>query len=211
MLKQIASGNGEKWFTQISWKITTVFLLTFLFPECSTFNPKNGQSSLIILQLTLTKDEVLLDELAEAKFQKVTIRKGESVFEFSENIGNYYYFQNVKEGQYEVYDAVHLLNRGATEFAFASTKQLTKIEVPFDSETISKTRLDLEPGSVSFMGTIHVIADFKFREDPTIKVKFSKSLEDEREALDTLYKNFPRSGWGQKAKSRLKLLNSISP
>ncbi|WP_246052289.1 hypothetical protein [Leptospira idonii] len=188
-----------------------LWILFLLFPDCSTFGPRNAQSSLIIVQMTLQKDELLLDELIDPRFQKVTLRKGDSVYEYSENTENYYYFQNLKEGQYEIYDAIHLLNRGASDFAYGSTKQPAKIDIDFDRKDIDVSRLNLEPGTVTFLGTFHVKVNFKFQEEPEIKVRFSKTMEEERAAFEHLYKNYPRNGWGQKAKNRLKFINSVSP
>jgi hypothetical protein len=180
-----------------------------LLPECSTFGPRNEQSSLIILQMTLQKDELLLDEFVDPRFQKVTLRKGDSTYEYSENSEHYYYFQNLKDGQYEIYDAVHLLNRGASDVSYGSTKQPDKIDIDFDKKEIEPTRLNLEPGSVVFMGTFHIKVNFKFQGEPEIIVKFSKTVEQERAAFDHLYKNYPRNGWGQKAKARSKFIQSI--
>lgn len=191
-------------------KFLILFLITYLFPECSSFGPKNAQSSLIIVHMTIVKDEMVLDELIDPRFQKVTLKKGEKSFEYNESSEHYYYFQNLKEGQYEIYDAVHLLNRGASDFAFGSTKQPTKIDIDFDRSEIEKSRIDLQPGTVVFMGSFHVIVDFKFQEEPKITIRYSKSNEEELAAMDHLYKNFPRTGWGQKAKNRIKLLSSFS-
>ncbi|MGE8721037.1 hypothetical protein ACO2KH_08745 [Leptospira terpstrae] len=191
-------------------KFLILFLITYLFPECSSFGPKNAQSSLIIVHMTIVKDEMVLDELIDPRFQKVTLKKGEKSFEYNESSEHYYYFQNLKEGQYEIYDAVHLLNRGASDFAFGSTKQPTKIDIDFDRSEIEKSRIDLQPGTVVFMGSFHVIVDFKFQEEPKITIRYSKSNEEELAAMDHLYKNFPRTGWGQKAKNRIKLLSSFA-
>ncbi len=103
-------------------KFLILSVLFALFPECSSFSPRNAQSSLIIVQMTIVKDEMLVDELMDPRFQKVTLRKGESVIQFNENSEHYYYFQNLKEGQYEIFDAIHLLNRGASDFSYGSTK-----------------------------------------------------------------------------------------
>lgn len=191
-------------------KFLILFLITYLFPECSSFGPKNAQSSLIIVHMTIVKDEMVLDELIDPRFQKVTLKKGEKSFEYNESSEHYYYFQNLKEGQYEIYDAVHLLNRGASDFAFGSTKQPTKIDIDFNRSEIEKSRIDLQPGTVVFMGSFHVIVDFKFQEEPKITIRYSKSNEEELAAMDHLYKNFPRTGWGQKAKNRIKLLSSFA-
>lgn len=199
----------ERFTKGIFRKFLILFVLFTLFPECSTFSPKNAQSSLIIVQMTIVKDEMLIDELMDPRFQKVTLRKGDSLFEFKENSEHYYYFQNLKEGQYEIFDAVHLLNRGASDFAFGSTKQPAKISLEFDKKDIDSSRIDLEPSTVVFMGSFHVHVDFKFKNEPEIKIRFSKSNEEERAAMEHLYKNYPRSGWGQKAKNRLKLLTSF--
>ncbi|BDA80537.1 hypothetical protein LPTSP3_g34670 [Leptospira kobayashii] len=188
-----------------------LFVLFLLFPECSTFGPRNAQSSLIIVQMTLQKDELLLDELIDPRFQKVTLRKGDFVYEYSENSEHYYYFQNLKEGQYEIYDAVHLLNRGASDFPYGSTKQPSKIDIDFDKKEIESSRLNLEPGTVVFLGTFHVRVTFKFQDEPVITIRQSKTVEEERLALEHLYKNYPRNAWGQKAKARLKFLNSFAP
>ncbi|EMY62607.1 hypothetical protein [Leptospira terpstrae] len=191
-------------------KFLILFLITYLFPDCSSFGPKNAQSSLIIVHMTIVKDEMVLDELIDPRFQKVTLKKGEKSFEYNESSEHYYYFQNLKEGQYEIYDAVHLLNRGASDFSFGSTKQPTKIDIDFDRSEIEKSRIDLQPGTVVFMGSFHVIVDFKFQEEPKITIRYSKSNEEELAAMDHLYKNFPRTGWGQKAKNRIKLLSSFA-
>ncbi|TGM87424.1 hypothetical protein EHQ99_02705 [Leptospira bouyouniensis] len=203
----------SKWESMTSGifrKLLILFLVTYLFPECSSFGPKNSQSSLIIVHMTIVKDEMILDELIDPRFQKVSLRKGDKSIEYSESSEHYYYFQNLKEGQYEIYDAIHLLNRGASDFAFSSTKQPNKIDIDFDLEDIRKSRVDLQPGTVVFMGSFHVTVDFKFQEEPKIKVRFSKTNEEELAAMDHLHKNFPRSGWGQKAKSRVKLLSSFA-
>ncbi|WP_342353526.1 hypothetical protein [Leptospira bouyouniensis] len=203
----------SKWESMTSGifrKLLILFLVTYLFPECSSFGPKNSQSSLIIVHMTIVKDEMILDELIDPRFQKVSLRKGDKSIEYSESSEHYYYFQNLKEGQYEIYDAIHLLNRGASDFAFSSTKQPNKIDIDFDLEDIRKSRIDLQPGTVVFMGSFHVTVDFKFQEEPKIKVRFSKTNEEELAAMDHLHKNFPRSGWGQKAKSRVKLLSSFA-
>ncbi|WP_425256017.1 hypothetical protein [Leptospira yanagawae] len=191
-------------------KILILLLVSYLFPECSSFGPKNSQSSLIIVHMTIVKDEMILDELIDPRFQKVTLRKGEKSIEYSESSGHYYYFQNLKEGQYEIFDAIHLLNRGASDFAFGSTKQPNKIDIDFDLDDIRKSRIDLLPGTVVFMGSFHVTVDFKFQEEPKITVRYSKTNEEELAAMDHLYKNYPRSGWGQKAKNRVKLLSSFT-
>lgn len=208
--KQIS--KWEKFTSGVFRKFLILFLITYLFPECSSFGPKNSQSSLIIVQMTIVKDEMILDELIDPRFQKVTLRKGENTIEYSESSSQYYYFQNLKEGQYEIDDAVHLLNRGASDFAFSSTKQPNKIDVDFEREEIQKSRVDLQPGTIVFMGSFLVTADFKFKSEPKITVRYSKTNEEELAAMDHLYKNFPRSGWGQKAKNRVKLLsNFIQP
>lgn len=191
-------------------KFLILFLVTYLFPECSSFGPKNSQSSLIIVNMTIVKDEMILDELIDPRFQKVTLRKGENTIEYSESSGHYYYFQNLKEGQYEIFDAIHLLNRGASDFAFGSTKQPNKIDIDFDLDDIRKSRVDLQPGTVVFLGTFHVSVDFKFQEEPKITVRYSKTNEEELAAMDHLYKNYPRTGWGQKAKNRVKLLSTFT-
>lgn len=190
-------------------KFLILFVLFALFPECSSFSPRNAQSSLIILHMTIVKDEMLVDELTDPRFQKVTLRKGESLIQFSENSEHYYYFQNLKEGQYEIFDAIHLLNRGASDFSYGSTKQPNKIDIDFDRKEIESSRVNLEPGSVVFMGSIAVTVNFKFKNEPEILVRYSKTNEEEIAAMDHLYKNYPRSGWGQKAKNRLKLLTSF--
>ncbi|TGM55906.1 hypothetical protein EHQ91_13530 [Leptospira biflexa] len=203
----------SKWETMTSGifrKFLILLFVTYLFPECSSFGPKNSQSSLIIIQMTIVKDEMILDELIDPRFQKVTLRKGEKSIEYSESSGHYYYFQNLKEGQYEVYDAIHLLNRGASDFTFSSTKQPNKIDIDFDIDTVRKSRVDLQPGTVIFMGSFHVTVDFKFQEEPKITIRYSKTNEEELAAMDHLHKNFPRSGWGQKAKNRVKLLSSFA-
>ncbi|PJZ84387.1 hypothetical protein [Leptospira harrisiae] len=200
----------EKITSGIFRKVLILFLITYLFPECSSFGPKNAQSSLIILHMTIVKDEMVLDELIDPRFQKVTLRKGDKSFEYNESSEHYYYFQNLKEGQYEIYDAVHLLNRGASDFAFGSTKQPTKIDIDFDRADIEKSRVDLQPGTVVFMGSFHVTVDFKFQEEPKIAIRYSKSNEEELAAMEHLYKNYPRTGWGQKAKNRVKLLSSFA-
>lgn len=191
-------------------KFLILFLVTYLFPECTSFGPKNSQSSLIIVNMTIVKDEMILDELIDPRFQKVTLRKGEKTIEYNESSGHYYYFQNLKEGQYEIFDAIHLLNRGASDFAFSSTKQPNKIDIDFDLDEIRKSRVDLQPGTVVFMGTFHVSVDFKFQEEPKITVRYSKTNEEELAAMDHLYKNYPRTGWGQKAKNRVKLLSTFT-
>lgn len=109
-----------------------------------------------------------------------------------------------------MYDAIHLLNRGASDFAFSSTKQPNKIDIDFDIDTVRKSRVDLQPGTVIFMGSFHVTVDFKFQEEPKITIRYSKTNEEELAAMDHLHKNFPRSGWGQKAKNRVKLLSSFA-
>ncbi|MCU0824454.1 MAG: hypothetical protein MUF77_07405 [Leptospira sp.] len=190
-------------------KFLILFVLFALFPECSSFSPRNAQSSLIILHMTIVKDEMLVDELTDPRFQKVTLRTGESLIQFSENSEHYYYFQNLKEGQYEIFDAIHLLNRGASDFSYGSTKQPNKIDIDFDRKEIESSRVNLEPGSVVFMGSIAVTVNFKFKNEPEILVRYSKTNEEEIAAMDHLYKNYPRSGWGQKAKNRLKLLTSF--
>ncbi|TGL60369.1 hypothetical protein EHQ58_07700 [Leptospira ognonensis] len=190
-------------------KALILFLVSLLLPECSSFGPKNESSSLIILQVNLVKDELLLDEFVDPRLQKVTLRKGDSTYEYSENSEHYYYFQNLKDGQYEIYDAVHLLNRGGSDTASGSTKQPDKIDIDFDKKAIEATRLNLEPGSVVFMGTFNIKVNFKFQGEPEITVNFSKTVEQEKAAFEHLYKNFPRNGWGQKAKSRAKFIQSI--
>lgn len=200
----------EKITSGIFRKLMILFLITYLFPECSSFGPKNAQSSLIIAHMTIVKDEMVLDELIDPRFQKVTLKKGDKTFEYNESSEHYYYFQNLKEGQYEIHDAVHLLNRGASDFAFGSTKQPTKIDIDFDRKDIEKSRVDLQPGTVVFLGSFHVTVDFKFQEEPKITIRYSKSNEEELAAMDHLYKNFPRTGWGQKAKNRIKLLSSFA-
>jgi hypothetical protein len=159
--------------------------------------------------MSLQKDELLLDEFVDPRFQKVTLRKGDSTYEYSENSDHYYYFQNLKDGQYEIYDAVHLLNRGASDFPYGSTKQPEKIDIDFDKKEIDLTKITLEPGSVVFMGTFNIKVNLKFKGDPEIIVKFSKTVEEERAAIDYLYKNYPRNGWGQKAKQKSKLFQSL--
>ncbi|TGL65605.1 hypothetical protein [Leptospira jelokensis] len=200
----------EKITSGVFRKILILLFVTYLFPECSSFGPKNSQSSLIIVHMTIVKDEMILDELIDPRFQKVTLRKGEKSIEYSESSGHYYYFQNLKEGQYEIFDAIHLLNRGASDFAFGSTKQPNKIDIDFELDDIRKSRIDLLPGTVVFMGSFHVTVDFKFQEEPKITVRYSKTNEEELAAMDHLYKNYPRSGWGQKAKNRVKLLSSFA-
>ncbi len=190
-------------------KLGILFCVSLLLPDCSTFGPKNESSSLIIIQMNLQKDELLLDEFVDPRFQKVTLRKGDSTYEYSENSAHYYYFQNLKDGQYEIYDAVHLLNRGGSDIAVESTKQLDKIDIDFEKKDIEATRINLQPGSVVFMGTFHINVNFKFQNDPEIKVIFTKTAEQERAAFEYLYKNYPKNGWGQKAKSRAKFLESI--
>ncbi|GBF43568.1 hypothetical protein LPTSP2_28700 [Leptospira ellinghausenii] len=204
------TSKWESFSSGIFRKFLILLLVTYLFPECSSFGPKNSQSSLIIVHMTIVKDEMILDELIDPRFQKVTLRKGEKSIEYSESSEHYYYFQNLKEGQYEIFDAVHLLNRGASDFAFSSTKQANKIDIDFDPEEIRKSRVDLQPGTVVFMGSFHVTVDFKFQEEPKISVRYSKTNEEELAAMDHLYKNYPRSGWGQKAKNRVKLLSSFT-
>jgi hypothetical protein len=199
----------KKAINSLMMKAMILFLVSLLLPECSTFGPRNAQSSLIIIQMNLQKDELLLDEFVDPRFQKVTLRKGDSVYEYSENSEHYYYFQNLKPGQYEIYDAVHLLNRGASDFPSGSTKQPMKINIDFDKKEIDSTRLNLEPGTVVFMGTFNVRVNFKFQGEPEIIVKYSKSIEEEQAAFDHLYKNYPRNGWGQKAKARAKFMQSI--
>ncbi|MCZ8343120.1 MAG: hypothetical protein O9301_08820 [Leptospira sp.] len=159
--------------------------------------------------MTIVKDEMLVDELMDPRFQKVTLRKGESVIQFNENSESYYYFQNLKEGQYEIFDAIHLLNRGASDFSYGSTKQPNKIDIGFEKKEIESSRINLEPSSVVFMGSFAVTVSFKFKNEPEILVRYSKTNEDEIAAMEHLYKNYPRSGWGQKAKNRLKLLTSF--
>lgn len=183
--------------------VSLIFLISLL-PDCSTFNARNAQSSLIIIQFTLQKDELLLDEFLDPRFQKVTLQKGDQTFEYNENSENYYYFQNLKEGGYEIADAVHLLNRGATDFAFGSTKQPPKIDIDFDRKLIETSRVNLDPATIVFMGTFNVRVNFKFQEENQVIVRFSKTPEEEKAALEHLYKNFPRSSWGQKAKAKLK-------
>ena len=192
MKLRITTEDLKNFINSIGRKSLILFFAMLLLPECSTFGPKNAQSSLIIVQMTLQKDELLLDEFLDPRFQKVTLRKGDSTYEYSENSEHYYYFQNLKEGQYEIYDAVHLLNRGASDFSYGSTKQASKVDIDFDKKDIESSRLNLEPGTVVFMGTIHVRVNFKFQGEPEIKIKFSKTIEEESAAFDYLYKNYPK-------------------
>jgi len=191
------------------YPILSLFLLIVSLPDCNSFNPRNAQSSLIIVHLTLQKDEVFLDEFTDPRFQKVTLQKGDLNFEFSENSENYYFFQNLKEGSYEIYDAVHLLNRGSSDFAFSSTKLDQKIDVDFEPNQVRESRVNLGPGQIIFMGTFNVKAVFSIKEETVVTVNFSKSPDEEKAAYEHLYKNFPRSDWGQKAKSKLKSMGAL--
>jgi hypothetical protein len=201
--------NLQNLINSILRKCLIIFFVFLLLPDCSTFGPRNESSSLIIIQMNLQKDELMLDEFVDPRFQKVTLRKGDSTYEYSENSNHYYYFQNLKDGQYEVYDAVHLLNRGGSDIATGSTKQPDKIDIDFEKKDIESTRINLEPGNVVFMGTFNIRVNFKFQGEPEITVKFSKTFEQEKAAFEHLYKNYPRNGWGQKAKERAKFIQSL--
>lgn len=61
----------EKFTSGVFRKFLILFLITYLFPECSSFGPKNAQSSLIIVHMTIVKNEMILDELIDPRFQKV--------------------------------------------------------------------------------------------------------------------------------------------
>ncbi len=91
----------------------------------------------------------------------------------------------------------------------ALPKQPNKIDIGFERKEIESSRINLEPSSVVFMGSFAVTVNFKFKNEPEILVRYSKTNEEEIAAMEHLYKNYPRSGWGQKAKNRLKLLTSF--
>jgi hypothetical protein len=164
---------------------------------------------MIIVSATLEKDEPLLDEFFDPKFDRVTLRKGEMELVPSESSGHYYYFQNLKPGQYEIGELVHFLlkGNGGNFQGHASNKK--SIQPTFSPEERLKTLVDLEPGSVVFLGEIQVRAQIRYTEPTIVESKFTKSVSAERRAMEYLMRNFPRSGWAELAKSRLSTLQSI--
>lgn len=177
--------------------------------SCYSFNPKSAQSSMIILSAILEKDEPIINEFWEAKFDNVTIRKGDSSISYSEKSDHYFYFTNLTPGQYELGELTHLIQKGNGGNSFASSKSLSSIKPPLTREDRKLTYVNLEPGSVVFMGEIYVKADLKLKGDIEIQAKLNKEISAEKRAIDYFLKNFPRSGWADLLKERKKNLSTI--
>ncbi len=191
-------------------QIVFALFLISTFVGCFTFNPRNSQRSLIIVSATLEKDEPIVDELFQSHFHNVTLKSGEKEISYTKKSGHYYYFQNLTAGQYELGSLVHYLNRGIAGNPQINRDGLLTLEPPLTQEDRLKTLVNLEPGSVLFLGEIQVKAMIRTREPIQIQATYSKSPEAERRALNHLIRNYPRSGWAELAKDRLKALGTIS-
>lgn len=194
-----------------SYKHYLLYLLLGVFClGCYSFNPKSAQSSMIILSAILEKDEPIINEFWDAKFDNVTLRKGDVSISYSEKSDHYFYFSNLTPGQYELGELIHLIQKGNGGNAFASTKSLSSIKPPLTREDRMLTYVNLEPGSVVFMGEVYVKADLKLKGDIEIKAKLNKDISAEKRAIDYFLKNFPRSGWAELLKERKKNLSTIT-
>lgn len=193
------------------WSVYLVLIGLSLFgSSCFTFNPKGSQSSLIILAVTLEKDEPFINEWVEPTFHKVTLFKGEKEISYSRQSGHYYYFQNLSPGQYEIGNVIHLLHKGTGGHGMGNADRPQTIELPFTIEDRLETIVDLEPGALVFMGEIQVKSNITVREPIDTIARFSKSLAAEKRALNHLVRNHSRSGWAALAKERLASLNILS-
>lgn len=188
--------------------ITTIVCISFL-TGCYTFNPRSDQMSLIIVSAILEKEEPILDELFQPYFHKVTLRKGEMEMIYSKNSSHYFYFQNLSPGQYELGTVVHYLNRGMGGQMHANQSVPQVIEPPLTKEDRLLTLVNVEPGSVHFLGELLVKVKIQNKEPIQLEGRWNKSVEAERRALNHLIRNFPRSGWSEFAKDRLTLLNQL--
>jgi hypothetical protein len=191
-------------------KYLSIAIIFFSVSACFTFNPRSSRLSLIIVSATLEKDEPLVNELIDPGFDKVTLFRGEKEITYSEKSGHFYYFQNLPPGQYELGNLIHLLNKGNAGHPIANNHMPQKIEPPLTRDDRMKTIVNVEPGSIHFLGEVQVKANITVKNPVDISASFSKSIEAEKRAMNHLMRNYPRSGWAELAKDRLKSLNVIN-
>lgn len=191
-------------------KVGLLLVLVLAIQGCFTFNPSGSRSSLIIVSVMLDKDESLVNEIVEPVFDKVSLYRGNREIIYSKRSGHYYYFQNLLPGQYELGEMVHLIQKGNAGNSFANRDVPNSIRPPLTREDRLKTLVNLEPGSVVFLGEVQVNAVFRVKEDPVITGSFRRSISAEKRAMNHLMRSFPRSGWAALAKERLKSLNVIN-
>lgn len=184
-----------------------VFMNSF---SCYTINPKNAQSSMIILSAFLEKDEPFINEFIEPQFDRITIRQGDRNISYSEKSGNYFYFSNLSPGQYEIGEMIHLIQKGNGGNSFGNSKSLSSIEPPLTQNDKSSTYINLEPGTVAFMGEVTVFVDLHIKGSMEIRASLNKDITSEKRAIDYFIKNYPRSGWVDLLKERKQSLNAIT-
>jgi hypothetical protein len=191
-------------------KILTAFFVSMNLVSCYSINPKNAQSSMIILSAFLEKDEPFINEFIDPQFDSISIRQGDKKISYSEKSGNYFYFTNLSPGQYEIGEMIHLIQKGNGGNSFANSKSLASIEPPLTQNDKSSTYINLEPGSVAFMGEITVFVDLHIKGSMEIKATLNKDITSEKRAIDYFIKNYPRSGWIEPLKERKLSLNAIT-
>lgn len=197
-------------FTKRLTQLTCLALFTFFINSCFTFNQSGSQSSLIIVSVTLEKDEPFVNEWIEPTFDNVTILKGEREISYSKQAGHYYYFQNLTPGQYEIGNLIHLLNKGNGGNSMVNENMPQSIGLPLTREDRLMTVVDIEPGSIVFLGEIQVKAIIRVKSPMEVYAKLNKSISAEKRAMTYLTRNFPRSSWTALAKDRTNSLNIIS-
>lgn len=191
------------------FKIFGILLLIHSIGGCITLNQKDTASSLIIVSAILEKDEPILDEFIRPVFDVVTIRRGDREISYSERSEHYYYFQNIPSGQYEIGELKHLIQKGMGGNSFSNVSVSKSISPPLTRDDRNMTIIDVEPGSIVFMGEIEVKANIRAFGPTSIDAKFRKTISAETRAIDYLIRNYPRSQWANIAKDRSKTLNVI--
>jgi hypothetical protein len=197
-------------FTRKLTKLTILVFFVFFINSCFTFNQSGSQSSLVIVSVTLEKDEPFINEWMEPTFDNVTIFKGDREISYSKQSGHYYYFQNLTPGQYEIGNLVHLFNKGNGGNSMANDYMPQTIGLPLTREDRLMTVVDIEPGSIVFLGEIQVKTVFRVKSPMEVFAKLNKSISAEKRAMSYLTRNFPRSSWAALAKDRSDSLNIIS-
>ncbi|WCL49775.1 hypothetical protein [Leptospira sp. GIMC2001] len=189
--------------------LASIFSIILFCFGCSTLSQKDTTSSLIIVSAILEKNEPLVNELIRPVFEVVTIRRGDREISFSERSDHYYYFQNVPAGQYEIGELKHLLQKGMGGNSFSNVSVSKAISPPLTREDRNMTIVDVEPGSIVFMGEIEVNANIRAFAPTDIQAKLRKTITAETRAIDYLIRNYPRSEWANLAKDRSKTLKVI--
>lgn len=188
----------------------TFFLmqLFLFFFSVNCFSPKKPTSNLAMVTFKIQKEEPLLNEFVKTKFDSLLIEDGKTSYNFSENEGYVYFFQNIPSGEYMILDAVHSLDNGgsASQAPGGNTRRLDQLTIDFSDELREISRTKIGSGELAFMGEFTAKIKIAIQDDPAITITGEKTQEGEIFALDVLARNLARSSdWGERAREKLKV------